>query len=225
MACPSLVRVATLHAADKIFRRNVNGTTTFLGFQGRYLETILQGLNTQFQIITAEDRSWGQLLPDGNWTGMIGKIQKGQANIAVYMMTMTESRLAVVDYSPAYTTEDVSFAIEKPGALPKSSAFLHTFDDFIWIATLTALIIFTIMYKILIRDKCSYTQILFMLIVALLKQPVDEDNDSLRYRLLISSWMIFSTVLSFSYSAVFLSLLTFPGEMAGVKISKNFQKL
>ncbi|GFV57250.1 glutamate receptor ionotropic, delta-1 [Trichonephila clavipes] len=222
MACPSLVRVATLRAEDKIVRRNGDGSTTFLGFEGRYLEAILQGLNAQFQVITAEDRSWGQLLPDGNWTGMIGKIHKGQADIAVYMMTMTESRLAVVNYSPAYTTEDVSFAIEKLGALPKSSAFLRTFDDYIWIATLTALFIFTIMYKILIRYKCSYSQILFMLIVALLKQPVDKDSDSLRYRLLISTWMIFSTVLSFSYSAVFLSLLTFPGEMAGVQ---NFQEL
>ncbi|GFR04008.1 uncharacterized protein TNCT_459031 [Trichonephila clavata] len=224
MVCPSLVRVAILYAAEKIVHRNVDGTTT-LGV-GRYLETILQGLNAQFQFVTAEDKSWGQLLPDGNWTGMIGKIHKGQADITVYMMTMTESRLAVVNYSPAYTTEDVSFAIEKPGALPKSSAFLHTFDVYIWIATLTALIIFTLMCKILIHDKCSYTQILFMLIVALLKQPVDEDNDSLRYRLLISSWMIFSTVLFLSsIQQSFYLYSHFLERWLVFKLSKNFQKL
>ncbi|GFS53078.1 glutamate receptor ionotropic, delta-1 [Nephila pilipes] len=198
------------------------GGIKFFGFQGKYLEAILQGLKAQFELVVAEDREWGQLLPDGNWTGMIGKIQKDQADIAVFMMTVTELRSDVVDYSPTYTTEDMTFAIEKPGKLPKSLAFVRTFDSYIWIVTLITLIIFPMMYKILLRCKDTYIQVLLMLVTTLLKQPIVEGNGSLRFHLLISSWMIFATIFSFSYSAVFLSLLTVPLDIVGVR---NFKEL
>ncbi|XP_055941835.1 probable glutamate receptor [Argiope bruennichi] len=220
--CSSLIRVATLNDPKTIVRKNDDGTLAFLKLQGKFLEVILQGLNTQFKLVMAEDQAWGQLLPDGNWTGMIGKIQKDLADIAIHFMTVTEKRLSVVDYSPTYATESLTFALGKQGFRPKSLAFFKTFDSTIWISTFLILILMPLTFTVLLRVKGGYARFLFILAKYILQQSVNHKQDRFEYRILLTSWIFFTTILSFSYSAVFLSLLTLPGEMKGIQ---NFQEL
>ncbi|GBO28758.1 Glutamate receptor ionotropic, delta-1 [Araneus ventricosus] len=222
MACSSLVRVATLNDPKTVVRKNEDGTVTFLGLEGKLLEVIIQGLNSQFELVMAKDKAWGQLLPDGNWTGMIGEIQKGLADIAIHFMSVTEKRLSIVDYSPTYTTEVLTFAIGKPGFKPKSLAFVKAFDSRIWITTLVILLLMPLIFTVLLREKGGYSEFLLMLATHVLQQSVNHNQDRFQYRILLSSWMFFTTILSFSYTAVFFSLLTLPAELKGVQ---NFQEL
>ncbi|GIY50268.1 tubulin-specific chaperone E [Caerostris darwini] len=218
----SLAKVAVLNKPETIVRVNEDGTQTYLGDEGNFLQAITRGLNAELRLVYTEDISWGQLQADGNWTGMVGKLQKDLADIAVFYMGMREDRMGVVDFSPSYTTEDVIFVIKKEGYLPKSLAFIKTFDSSIWIALVVVFLLMPSIFKVLLHVKNSYNQLLLMLTSYILGQAMENRNKSLKYRVVLSSWLIFATVISFSYSAVFFSLLTLPGEIQSVR---NFQEL
>ncbi|XP_055947094.1 glutamate receptor ionotropic, delta-1-like [Argiope bruennichi] len=182
----------------------------------------MQAMDVPYEVVLPEDQEWGRLSSNGSWTGMIGMIEKGEADLGIHFMTVTEQRSQVVDFSPVYKTEDVTFAIKKPGRIPTSSAFIHPFQFSIWIVILVLIVLMPLAFRILIRTKYTYSRILFVFLGVLLKQSITMNLYSFSSRIFFSSWLIFTVVASYSYSAVLLSLLTVPPEMPVVQ---NFKEL
>ncbi|GBN57508.1 hypothetical protein AVEN_154745-1, partial [Araneus ventricosus] len=118
MDCPSILRVSVVPMKDLKVHRNEDGNVEFSGLQGRFLSTVLEAMKMPFQLVIAEDREWGRILPNGSWTGIIGNIQKGAADIADSYLGITEQRATVVDFSTVYLTDDITFAIKKPVPVP-----------------------------------------------------------------------------------------------------------
>ncbi|GBN68745.1 hypothetical protein AVEN_148773-1 [Araneus ventricosus] len=137
MDCSSFLKVSVVLMKDLKARRKADGSHELSGIQGRFLGTILESMKTPFELVIAEDREWGRLLPNGNWTGMIGKIQTGAADIADSYIVITKQRASVVDFSTVYLTDDFTFAIKKPGPVSASLAFVRPFDFITWTLILT----------------------------------------------------------------------------------------
>ncbi|GIX86946.1 uncharacterized protein CEXT_254601 [Caerostris extrusa] len=87
---------------------------------------------------------------------------------------------------------------------------------------LICLILMPLLFLLLLSMKHSYSHVQLILLGALLRQPMRASNTSTIYRILTSSWLIFALIASFSYSAVFLSLLTVPPE---IPVVRNFKEL
>ncbi|GBM96688.1 hypothetical protein AVEN_111925-1 [Araneus ventricosus] len=90
MDCPSFLRVSVVLIKDLKVCRKADGSLELSGIQRRFLGTILESMKMPFQLVIAEDREWGRLLPNGNCTGMIGKIHTGAADIADSYIGKTE---------------------------------------------------------------------------------------------------------------------------------------
>ncbi|GBM27177.1 hypothetical protein AVEN_9847-1 [Araneus ventricosus] len=202
--------------------KNEDGSINLSGIMGRYLHVIMKAMDVPYEVIMPKDQEWGRLSSDGNWTGMIGMLQKGEADLAIHFLSITEQRAHVVDFSPVYKTEDVTFAIKKPGRIPTSMAFIHPFQYSIWTMILILIVLMPLAFRILFRTKYVYSKILLIILGALLKQPNLMILDSFSSRIFFCSWLIFAMVVSYSYSAVLLSLLTVPSE---IPVVRNFKEL
>ncbi|GBO34201.1 hypothetical protein AVEN_238446-1 [Araneus ventricosus] len=175
-----------------------------------------------FQLVIAEDREWGRILPNGSWTGIIGNIQKGAADIADSYLGITEQRATVVDFSTVYLTDDITFAIKKPVPVPKSLAFVCPFNFITRTSILFALLVMPLIFKYVFRYKEAYIFLFLRLLGSIFRQSTLVNYDNGRFKSLIFSWWFFATVVSFSYSAVLLSMLSIPLEEIDVK---NFIEL
>ncbi|XP_055947061.1 probable glutamate receptor [Argiope bruennichi] len=220
--CPSFLRVSIVPMKDLQVHRNEDGSLKFSGIQGRFLGTVMEDMKMPFHLVIAEDREWGRRLPSGNWTGMIGKIQKGAADIADSYIGITEQRAAVVDFSTVYHTDDMTFAIKKPGPVPTSLAFVRPFDLTTWILILTILLIMPLIFQCLFCNKESYIFLFLRLLGTIFRQSTLPNYYIKRFKSLAFSWWFSATILSFSYSTVLLSMLSIPSEEIAVQ---NFKEL
>ncbi|GIX85530.1 uncharacterized protein CDAR_52111 [Caerostris darwini] len=222
MKCPDeIIRVATIASEEMRISRDDNGDYKFDGLVGRYLEIILKALDRKF-VVFSESIGGGFRLPNGTWTGLIGEIQKDNADLALYYLTVTEERTRVVDFSTVYATDDAAFAIEKPGALPRSMSFVYSFDATIWIFILFILFLMPLVFQRLLQNKYTYTQMLLSLVGLFFGKSSFRTQHSCSFRILVYSWSIFGMILMFSYSDVLLSVLTVAVQ---IPVIKTFEEL
>lgn len=50
------------------------GHKTLNGLLGFMLDLIVKSLNVKYEVSFPNDRQWGNRLPNGSWTGMIGDL-------------------------------------------------------------------------------------------------------------------------------------------------------
>ncbi|XP_029637805.1 glutamate receptor 2 [Octopus sinensis] len=74
-------------------------------------------MNVTFEINLVKDGHFGQIREDGNWTGMIGEVISGHADIAAAPLTLTLDRLKHVDMSFPFLSSGYKIVIKKPEAI------------------------------------------------------------------------------------------------------------
>ncbi|KAG8180275.1 hypothetical protein JTE90_013528 [Oedothorax gibbosus] len=80
------------------------------GWEGLFLRDLLQGLGLEYRVVMPADRNYGFLLPNGTWTGLIGMVHRGEADLALGALVITENRLRYVDFSVPYNINPLTFA-------------------------------------------------------------------------------------------------------------------
>ncbi|GIY33388.1 glutamate receptor ionotropic, delta-1 [Caerostris extrusa] len=95
--------------------RKGNGDVQLEGCEGKFLQIVLEALRIQYEIVVSKDLLYGEPLPDGNFTGMIGMVQRGEADLTGGYLTMNEVRSKVVNFSIPYLIEETTFITPKPG--------------------------------------------------------------------------------------------------------------
>ncbi|XP_071042155.1 glutamate receptor ionotropic, NMDA 2B-like [Parasteatoda tepidariorum] len=207
---PQELRVAVIETNDMRLSVDDHGRTALAGVEGKFLQLLMNLMKISFKLIIASDGEWGQELDNGSWTGMIGLIQKGEADMAINKLSITEDRMKVVDFTTPYCDEVVTFGVAAPRRIFYPLIFLYPFDRTIWILCIVVLVILPLIYSLLFHDFSAYNAILFKMIGCLLNQPVINKNKSSMYRFFMSLCLFFSLVISSSYRAVFFSFLTIP---------------
>ncbi|GFX80963.1 lig_chan-Glu_bd domain-containing protein [Trichonephila clavipes] len=216
MKFPAFIRVASLSGDPIIvFNRNSSGTS-LSGIEGKLLETLASALNFRYEIVSPDDGQWGTMKADGNWSGIIGMVAKGEADMGLSYLAITENRNKVVDFSSPYYVIDRAFVTDQPGLLPKYAVFLYPFKLRVWILATVAFVMFPLILRMLVSVKscltcCSYG----LLRMAIRKESVEKS--------MVSGTMLVSlTFFLFIYSSVLLSFLLVPLREPGVR---NFHEL
>ncbi|GIY54814.1 glutamate receptor ionotropic, delta-1 [Caerostris extrusa] len=75
---------------------------------------------------------YGDPLPDGNFTGMVGMVQRGEADLAMTYLSLNEIRSKVVNFSWPYCAEGISFITAKPINYEQKLALLQVSDIATW---------------------------------------------------------------------------------------------
>ncbi|XP_043670262.1 uncharacterized protein LOC122630145 [Vespula pensylvanica] len=186
------------------------------GLLGRMLRELCVNLNFSFKVVS-EVETYGRWNPEENmWTGAIGELNSGRADICFSGFSMTNARLNIVDFTFPLVDSRIFFYIREPDlfAFNWSSYFL-TFSRSIWIAIFAVLIVVPILlifFKIQNKNDRSMGLLLsdnFLNIWGIFCQQglADFPNRS-SLRIAYFSIILLATILSAAYSASFISFLT-----------------
>lgn len=179
-------------------------------------EMLAQTLKFSYELMTAEDGELGRRLSNGSWTGMFGMVLRGDADLVVSILALSEERSKVLDYTYPYYRGRLTFATRKPEYVPDPTVFLKPFSFIVWIFTLLSFFFITLVFYRIFSRKYSFKKIILFCYSTLFCQGVVIQPKIISDFILISFWGVGTMLLSKCYSVVLLSFLTFP-PLSGVR--------
>ncbi|KAF8782915.1 glutamate receptor ionotropic, delta-2-like [Argiope bruennichi] len=219
----SVLKVGVLPSPNYLeINRTSDGDYQISGFQGNFLGAILSALGMKYEFVVPKIPIWGHRNEDGQWIGLIGMVNRCEADMALSSIVISEDRSKAVDFSTAFRAEGMTFLIEKPGEVAPALAFLYPFEISIWICLVSFLISLPVLFQILLGGNASYGRIFLELFASILRQPWTIRGNTKKSNFLLIFWWPLAMVVSFSYSAALLSFLTVP--LQGESI-QNFRDL
>ncbi len=178
------------------------------GFYQDVLLIIANRLNLTVEMIYNYDSgAWGKLLENGSWTGLLGMLHRGEADVVSSAMIRSMQRIAAFDFSLTVSYMEMKLHAKRlDGAKLSSQNYFWEFDRYIWISILvTALVITICMTAIMIRTRqCSAALSISSIAVlnALLNRgmaPSVAKSKKISFKILLLVLFSFTTVLNVSY--------------------------
>ncbi|GIY77579.1 hypothetical protein CEXT_233921 [Caerostris extrusa] len=75
-----------------------------------------------YELMVPEDGLFGNRLEDGNWTGVVGLLQRNEADMAFsYLSAKSYERYLILDFSTTYSSQVQTFVTEMPPLVPKTT--------------------------------------------------------------------------------------------------------
>lgn len=212
MKFPKFLRIASLIK----HKLNTANETMSLGLRpidiinNKLIDLLSNKLGFSYKLVFPSDDEFGRLLPDGNWTGMVGMVHRGDADIIIDDLSVTEPRSKVIDFSQSYFIDRYTFATKFMKKSHNETAFLRPFTFEVW---LTLIICFSITWlisninKINIRGSDSKKSV--RLHNTCSKSSKSCNKTSGMY-FLMSSRLIAEAFLRLFYTSILLSFLVMP---------------
>ncbi|GBL76009.1 hypothetical protein AVEN_234323-1 [Araneus ventricosus] len=221
MAFPKFLKIAIVpqHHIWQLKKDDKGTITSVDGLEANIIDILSSKFGFDYELLIPEDRGWGKLA-DGNWTGMVGMVHRNEAHIALADLTISDKRMEAVEFVP-YAVESITFVTKLPKTLLIPTTFLKPFQWPVWLSLFLALILMPFLFRLLMKKKVSVIKLAFTMFGCVFLQPVCFSVECGRDKILIGSWIVFSVLISYSYTALLLSSLTVPMQANGVRTIKD----
>ncbi|GFR33145.1 lig_chan-Glu_bd domain-containing protein [Trichonephila clavata] len=179
------------------------------------LNVLAEKLNFNYTLHLPRDNGrYGIPNEHGNWTGVTGMVARGEVDMAVIYMIMTEQRAEVVDFIVPHSVMDKTFATDIPGSMSKYDEFISPFKPEIW---LTVFFLFVI--PKLFQEMAFLTKGIPNILSELWNNAESsrKSRNSLTHRILEGSFMIAKSFLKYFYASKLLSFLTIQRKQKGIR--------
>eukprot|EP00058_Branchiostoma_floridae_P022657 XP_002608147.1 hypothetical protein BRAFLDRAFT_91374 [Branchiostoma floridae] len=103
------------------------------GFCIDLLKELARDVMFSYDLYLVPDNKHGKY-EKGKWTGCIGELVKGHAQMALGSITITKERATVVDFSMPFVETGISVMTRRRKGVVPATAFLEPFDVFAWMA-------------------------------------------------------------------------------------------
>ncbi|XP_064599742.1 glutamate receptor ionotropic, kainate glr-3-like [Liolophura sinensis] len=197
---------------------HANGSYYVTGFSLDLLEEVRQLLNFTY-VLEYEHDGWGQTCEDGNWSGMVGLLQRREKDLIIGALGHQPERTAVMDFSLIYDEISITMWILDPRQRPRIWLALFDMLDL----AVTGLLLGTICLLSVILTlssmtvpighqpesltSCFVTKV-FTLLGAILAQGSRVQQATSTGKTIIATWWMFSVVFSITYSAMLIASLS-----------------
>ncbi|BFZ10882.1 hypothetical protein BsWGS_13921 [Bradybaena similaris] len=111
-ALPDLL-VSTVDQEPFISRTVTSQGEQYQGYLVDLLNEIAKKVGFTYKFKQAADRKYGSPMP-GGWTGVIGDVLSGKADIGGAALTITPEREDVIDFTKSYMSNSVNLLVHKP---------------------------------------------------------------------------------------------------------------
>ncbi|XP_077532651.1 glutamate receptor ionotropic, delta-2-like [Haemaphysalis longicornis] len=177
------------------------------GITGSMIDYIIKSMGINYQLVEPPDLEWGDLRPDGQWTGMMGQLQREEADLALGPFVLTEQEATVANPSPAYTDEDMIIlsGVDKEH---KSNVYgyIRAFDLQVWMVLLCFLALaagVAMVAEILLPDgrltlrqqRQRLGRIFWVYVASMFLESSTYNFTSHTQRLLFGSWFLMVVIL------------------------------
>ncbi|GIY11694.1 lig_chan-Glu_bd domain-containing protein [Caerostris darwini] len=212
MKFPSFMKIAVLNLLGVCHLKTDYKGEIYLadGVEAEFLQILSETLKFRYKLIIPPDGQWGKKMANGTWTGMTGLLVRGEADMAMCQVIISEDRKTAIDYSYAYEIVKLVFANKKPGLLPKPFAILYPFSLGVWVSIMVLIMVMPFIWKFLFSIKFSGLKLLGNVFLTLLSGSASIRIVAFRDYVLWGTWIAAISFLSRSYTAVLLSFLTLP---------------
>ncbi|RWS07676.1 uncharacterized protein B4U79_10390 [Dinothrombium tinctorium] len=103
-------RVTTIYSPPWITDRDAK----LSGFLVAMLDAMKQYSNFEYELNLAKDGRYGAPDANGTYDGMIGELMRGEADLAVADLTLTEMRSKVIDFSIPFISTGIGLIVKRP---------------------------------------------------------------------------------------------------------------
>jgi len=132
------LRVGSVEAPPFLFSL---GGDDYQGFIWDLLNHIAESQGFDFSIVLSDDSQYGVEEEPGNWTGLIGMVQREEIDVIAADLTQTWSRMAVVDFSKPFLATSLTLLLKDTGEpAPIWARWLAPFAPSLWILLLVSLL-------------------------------------------------------------------------------------
>ncbi|XP_047349701.1 uncharacterized protein LOC124949128 [Vespa velutina] len=186
------------------------------GIFGKILRELSITLNFSFNIVSEVEEYGSWNLKEKTWSGAVGELYAGRADISISDFSITSARLNAVDFTLPLLLSKKCLYIREPEIFAiKWSSFFLTFSYSIWIAILVILIVGSILLIFLKIQNGTDRNVGHLLSDNFLEiwgifcqQGLADFSDRSSLRIAYFSILLSAVVLSAAYSAALISFLT-----------------
>ncbi|XP_035714501.1 probable glutamate receptor [Folsomia candida] len=219
-----MLRITTVAGPPVVFvSKTSKGGVRSSGYLPDILKIVSAQLNFTYEIMTPPDNKFGNLEANGSWSGMVGMLERKEADIAMMSFSLTAARQKVMDFSPPVEYSSVRLLIRRDwqNAELKWSAYLRPLEWDVWVTIpifvvlgVITLAIFSY-YKVL---KITPFTSAWLLTSCFILQGQDEHSDIkvTPYRLVMGTFWVLSVVVFASYTARLTAFLAASNEVLPV---------
>ena len=222
------LRVVTLN--DPIFlstELQPNGSYKYGGYLYELWKMVAREANLNYSIVPIEARNFGNLDTNGTWTGLVGELAYGRADVALASLDMRLDRASVIDYLDASPVDQshAGFYVhlgrqETPQLYGLLSSLLKSLDANVWWTLLGFVLAMSVMLRIFLyfnRDRTEnrqtveelpWTTCLLSCFMSMVGQGWTTVPNSLSARMVTISCWTLGIVISVSYTTNLISHLT-----------------
>ncbi|XP_032670681.1 ionotropic receptor 25a [Odontomachus brunneus] len=133
---------------------NEEGKEIWEGYCIDFIQKLSEVMQFDYDLVIPEDQEFGKKSPNGEWTGLIGDLARGETDIAIAALTMTSEREEVIDFvAPYFEQSGILIVMRKPVRKTSLFKFMTVLRLEVWLSIVGALTLTGVMIWIL--DKYS----------------------------------------------------------------------
>ncbi|KAK3873975.1 hypothetical protein Pcinc_021053 [Petrolisthes cinctipes] len=184
----------------------------------RILNALANSLNFTYDMREDPSRSFGNLEADGMYSGMMGQLQREEADFCT-MLAPTPGRLKVVDYLRLTPSDAFVIASLKPSVLPANLALVRPFSRNVWVCVMGCVVgwglvlwmlqgvwsALTGLHSITLDKALEYSW------SAIMENSAKDPSVNISGQMLVGWWLVFCLVISTGFRSSLISHLTVQG--------------
>ncbi|KAM6925029.1 glutamate receptor U1 [Xenentodon cancila] len=178
-------------------------------------------LGFKYKVHLVKDGRYGAIDSSGHWSGMIGEVIRGEADLAVAPLTVTAVREQYVDMATPFIQTGLSFILRRDSDSEESTfSLLSSFSTDMWVGVLVSFLV-TALCMFLVgrispsewaepeKDEHNFTLLhsFWYITGALTLQGAGPHPKALSGRVISAIWWIFSVLLLASYFCNFNAMV------------------
>ncbi|GFT82723.1 lig_chan-Glu_bd domain-containing protein [Nephila pilipes] len=219
---PNKIKVATIELEGVMIIKEVNDRVVLDGVEGKLVQCLADKLNFEIEVLLSPNDEILSDYGNGTWSGIVGMVQRGEADMGVMGLTLSERTLKAVDFSIPYSALEYIFVTKVPGEMPKVSAFTYPFSREVWIFYTFLILAATFLFQRIMFRKATLLGCFLSVLGSITSQAMENIRDTPWRRVLFGLWMTIAAVMTFFYNTSFLSFLTMPEK---VPVPRTFEEL
>ncbi|XP_076751091.1 glutamate receptor ionotropic, kainate 2 isoform X2 [Xylocopa sonorina] len=206
----------------------MTGNERYEGFGIDIIQELSKMLGFNYTFEVQGDNVYGSNV-NGKWTGMLGKIIRGEAHLAITDLTITSEREGAVDFTTPFMNLGISILYQKPMKTPPSLfSFLSPFSAGVWWYLIGAYIFVSVLLYIIgricpaewnnpypcieepeeLENQFTFKNSLWFTIGSIMQQGSEIAPIGLSTRMMAASWWFFCLIMVSSYTANLAAFLT-----------------
>ena len=154
------LRVTAFHDPPYIsVVQQVDGSFHYDGYLYDLWKTIARELHLSFRMVPVDNGGYGSMDTNGTWSGLIGELAYGRADVALTWVSLRQDRAQVVDYVAAVPVaqDQYTFHVRQgSGGIPKItpgmfSSLLKPLHMDVWWTLLASLLVVSVVLRVALR--------------------------------------------------------------------------